>query len=129
MDYTISPSVLPLDRGVRHKIDFIVSHDSGLCQRNSVKSLTNSSMLSTRRKWYEKVNLPIRHRHFVSKSLMVNGASSMLIISSMLPLYQHKPPFLERMPARLTFWIKQMQMAIASALFLTEPQKVAMAIS
>ena len=28
----------------------------------------------------------------------------------------------------LPFWIKQMQMAIASSLFLTEPQKVAMSI-
>ena len=105
---TNPPSVLPPDRGVRHEIDLvptpnIVSPDSGHCHRNSVTSLTTSFVLSTRQEWYEKVNLPIQHRHFVSKSQVVNGASSTLIISSTLPLYQHKPPFLERMFFR-TIW-------------------------
>ena len=45
------------------------------------------------------------------------------------PLAVSVPTFEGKAEKKLSFWIKQMQMAIASALFLTEPQKVATAIS
>ena len=50
------PSVLPPDRGVRHELTWFLEpntalHGSGLCQKNSVMSLTNSFALSTRRVW------------------------------------------------------------------------------
>ena len=45
------------------------------------------------------------------------------------PLTVSIPTFDGKEGETLPFWVKQMQMAINSALFLTEPQKVAMAIS
>ena len=64
----------------------VVSHDSGPYQRNNVMSLTISSMQNTRQKWYVRVNLRSRHRHFCQKAEQY-GVLYMLITSLMRSHY------------------------------------------
>ena len=103
------PSVLPLDRGVRHEIDLVpgtkycVTSQWPLLHRNSVTSLTSSLVLSTRRVWCVKVNLRTRHPRSVSENRTVSGALYMLTISLMQPLSRLRRPFLGRMFCRTTW--------------------------
>ena len=104
------PSVLPPDRGVRHEIDYFlgrntVSHDSGPCLRSNVISLMTSSMPSKRQEWYVRVNLHIRHRHFVSKSRTASGVLCVLIASLIRLRFPPRHPFLERMFLKTTWLV------------------------
>ena len=84
-----------------------VSHDSGPCLRSNVMSLINSSVLSTRREWYVRVNLHIRHRDFVSKRRTASGVLCMLITSLMRLRFRNIHLFLERMFFETTWLVVQ----------------------
>ena len=103
------PSVLPPDRGVRHEIDLVpgtkYSHDSGLCQTNSVISLMTSVVQSTRRVWCVRASLHTLRLPFVSRNPTVSGALFMLIISSMRPLSRHRRRYVERMFVKTIWWV------------------------
>ena len=82
-----------------------VSYESNSYLRRNVMSLMTSSLPSTRQEWYMRVNLHIRHRHFVSKSRTVSSVLCMLITSLMRPLFRHRHPFLKRMFSKTTWLV------------------------
>ena len=108
--YNFPTSVITSDKGVVHEIGIVpgantVSHDSGPCLRSNVMSLMMSSAPSTRQEWYVRVNLHIRHRHFVSKSRTASGVLYMLATSLMRLLFRHRHPFLESMFFKTTWLV------------------------